>query len=540
MLSVSDTLSRIGFGYAILGRDERRSRAYTNAARIVGKFGAGLPEAYADGSLAAVRGVGKSILKVVGAVLADEPVPQLVELEAEIPDGVFEMRKLRGIGPSKVQVLWLTLGLTSIAELEYACNENRLVELPGFGPTTQRKVGDAIAALKSQSRQARMNRAQAIAAHLVALLQADPRVQRAEIVGQVRRGCELTDRVEIATLGEAEIELPPDIHGLPIAVHVCTDPTQWGAHLVRTTGAPEHVAALEARGALQGATEDEVYRNLTLFPTAPERREDGVPLLELGRPVPELVRSEEIRGALHNHTTASDGIHSLEEMRAAATRLGFEYLGISDHSQSAGYAGGLLPLRLLAQIDEIAELNALSDGGCWLLSGVESDILRDGALDYPSQVLAELDVVIASVHMRHRQDARAMTERMLRAARDPWTDIIGHPTGRLLLGRPPSEFDVEAMLDACADAGSAVELNANPQRLDLNARHCAMAQERGVLVSIAADAHSGGALTHVEYGVTLARRAGLRAEDVLNCKPLDELEAWLHARKTRALAAGAA
>ena len=535
MPSPAEVLARLGFGYALLGKDERRARAYTNAARVVRKFGSGLPGAYADGSLAEVRGIGKSVLKVVGQALADEPVPQLVDLEAEIPEGVFELRHLRGIGPSKVQVLWQRLGVTSVGELEYACNENRLVQLPGFGATTQRKVLDAIAALKSQTGQARMNHARAVAAHLVALLEADPNVQRAEVVGQVRRGCELVDVVEVATLGEAGVELPDDLEGLPLRVHPCGTPEAWGPHVVRTTGSPAHVAALEARGALTGLTEEAVYRNLGLHPPAPERREAGVPLLELGKPVPELVRPEDLRGALHNHTTASDGIHSLEEMRAAATRLGFEYLGVSDHSQSAGYAGGLDPLRLLGQIDDIAAMNALADGGCWLFSGVESDILREGELDYVAQVLAELDVVVASVHNRHRLEPRAMTQRMLRAARDPWTDVIGHPTGRLLLGRPGSDYDVEAMLDACAESGCAVELNANPQRLDLNETHCAMAKERGVLVSISPDAHSSAALTHLAYGVAIARRAGLRAEDVLNCKPLADLEAWLQARKGRAL-----
>jgi len=537
MASVPDVLARIGFGYALQGKEERRARAYSNAARVARKFGSGLPEAYADGSLAEVRGIGASVLKVVGAVLNDEVVPQLAELEGEIPEGVFEMRHLRGIGPSKIQALWQILGVTTIGELEYACGENRLVELPGFGASTQRKVLDAIAALSSQASQARMNRAQAVAEHLVAMFDRDPAVSRAQGVGQVRRGCELADIIEIATLGEAEFDLPPDFEGLPIAVRVCTDPAAWGAHLVRTTGSAAHVEALEARGPLVGATEEEVYRNLGLHPTRPERREPGVPLLELGKPVPELVRDEDLRGALHNHTTASDGIHSLAEMRAAATRLGLEYLGISDHSQSAGYAGGLEPLRLLGQIDEVAAFNALADGGCWLFSGVESDILREGDLDYPAAVLAELDVVVASVHVRHRLDARAMTERMVRAARDPWADIIGHPTGRLLLGRAGSEFDVEAMLDACAESGCAVELNANPQRLDLDERACAMAKERGVLVSIAADAHSSGGLAHLAYGVTIARRAGLRSEDVLNCKPLADLEGWLQARKGRALTA---
>jgi DNA polymerase (family 10) len=234
-------------------------------------------------------------------------------------------------------------------------------------------------------------------------------------------------------------------------------------------------------------------------------------------------------GALHNHTTASDGTASLVEMRAAAQERGLHYLGISEHSVSAAYAGGLDAEQLAAQGREIAALNAAP--GPTLLTGVESDILADGALDYPASVLASLDIVVASVHQRHRQDHAAMTTRMVAAAANPWTDIVGHPTGRLLLGRPPTDFDVAAFLDAAALNGCAVELNASPHRLDLNAEHLAMAKERGLLVSIAADAHSQRDLDNLDYGITIARRAGLSVEDVLNARPLDELLLWLAGRE---------
>lgn len=540
MPDAADILARIGFGYALLAEDARRARAYANAARVVKKFGSGLAEAHSDGSLAATRGIGKSILTVIGLALRGEEVPQLTRLEQTIPAGVFEMRRLRGVGPSKVQLLWQELGVTTIGELEYACSENRLVELPGFGAKTQDKVLESIAELRRKGSRARMDRAQTIAAELCAALRADPGVRRAEIVGQVRRGTELTDVVEVAVLGVPAGDWPEQIGGLPVSVHACPDEADWGAHLVRTTGSPEHVEALAALGDLAGATEQAVYATLGLTPTEPERREADVPLTPRSAVAPRLVRREDLRGALHNHTTASDGIHSLEEMRAAATRLGLEYLGVSDHSQTAAYAGGLVPQALLEQVARIAELNASDDGGAHLLSGVESDILRDGSLDYEPSVLAGLDLVVASAHNRHRLEPEAATARMVRAARNPWTDVIGHPTGRLLLGRRGVPIDIEALLDACAQAGCAVELNANPHRLDLDARACAMAKERGVPVSIAADAHSSSALSHLEYGVTIARRAGLGPQDVLNCRPLESLLTWLAARKTRALAASSA
>jgi DNA polymerase (family X) len=530
-----DVLSRIAFGLGLLGEQPMRARAYGHAARVLRKFGTGTAAAYESGELGQVRGIGPGILATVGAALRNEPIEALDEILQTVPEDLLEARRVKGLGPVRTRMLWRELGLTSLAEIEYACTENRLSELPGFGPKTRDAIVDSLDALRARAGQARMDRARALADEVAEQLRAAPGVQRVAVVGQVRRGTEVVDHIELLVLGSPP-QLEGEIGGVPVTVHGCEDPGYWGAALVRTTGTAAHVELLSARGPLAGADEDAVYRNLGVHPTRPERRQEGVPLVELGRPRPELVCLEDLKGALHNHTTASDGIHSLEQMRAAATALGFEYLGIAEHSASAGYAGGLQPERLLAQIEQIAAMNAEQDGSCHLLAGVESDILKDGQLDYPNQVLAELDVVVASVHNRHRLGHDAMTARFLRAARNPWTDVVGHPTGRLLLGRPPVELDVEALIDACAETGCALELNANPQRLDLHERHCAAAKERGVLVSIAADAHSSAALAHLEFGVTIARRAGLRAEDVLNHLGLWQLEEWLRVRKAQALA----
>jgi DNA polymerase (family 10) len=244
------------------------------------------------------------------------------------------------------------------------------------------------------------------------------------------------------------------------------------------------------------------------------------------------VRREDLRGALHNHTTASDGTASLAEMRAAASAWGLEYLGVSEHSEAAFYARGLDAIRLRAQRAEIADANARVAGPV-LLTGVESDILDDGALDVPGDILAELEVVVASVHKRLGQGREAMTARLVCAVRSPWTDVLGHPTGRLLFGRPSADIDMETLLDACAEVGCAIELNGSPQRLDLAPAALAMAKERGVLVSIAADAHATSELCHLEHGIAVARHAGLRAEDVLNTRSVVELRAWLAARRAR-------
>ncbi|MCZ7685635.1 MAG: PHP domain-containing protein [Sandaracinaceae bacterium] len=348
-------------------------------------------------------------------------------------------------------------------------------------------------------------------------------------------------------VGHAAAARPPEAS---IAVHVA--PLEaFGARALWLTASEAHLAALAARARERGLTldegglrdasgalvscaeEDDVYRALELHPTAPERREPGVPLVEVGKARPRLVTRADLRGALHNHTVASDGTATLEAMREAAAARELAYLGISEHSHSAFYARGLDGERLVAQAREIAALNE-RPGSCVVLSGVESDILKEGELDYGADVLSEVEVVVASVHRRHAQTPEQMTARMVAAAKNPFTDVVGHPTGRLLLGRAPSEYDVAAFLDACAASGCAVELNANPHRLDLNEGHLTMAKERGVLVSIAADAHSVDELDNLEHGVTIARRAGLTPDDVLNARPLEALRAWLAARRERA------
>ena len=232
---------------------------------------------------------------------------------------------------------------------------------------------------------------------------------------------------------------------------------------------------------------------------------------------------------LHNHTLASDGSHSIEQMRDAAAAAGLAYFGISEHSVSAFYARGLQADALTEQTKKIAELNS-AGAGCVLLTGVESDILEHGELDYPPEILSGLEVVIASIHRRYRHDRETRTQRLVNAAKNPLTTCIGHPTGRLLLGRKPGDFDVEELLDACAESGCAIELNANPARLDLSAEHLMKAKERGVLVSISADAHSIQEIRNLDHGVAIARRAGLTVDDVLNCRPLEALRAWLQDR----------
>ncbi len=534
---ISAVLKRLAFAYEVTGRQGGRS--YGAAAWSIRSLREDVGELHASGRLAAVRGVGPRVMEVVGEVLAGQTPAVLAELEAEIPEGLYTVGRVPGLGPKKVRVLWQELGITTLGELEYACTENRLLSLKGFGAKTQAKVLQGIAQVRSYEGLCRLDQATEVAAELLAELDGC-------VCGPLRRGCELVDGVDVLLRSAAEV--PDEVSGVPVRVHVCADPQRWGAALAHHTGTKGHLHTLAQRATSLGLTLDEtglhdaegaplpcpdeatLYHTLGVHLPTPERREDDVSLVLRTEPGPRLVRRGDLVGALHNHTTASDGLNTLEEMREAAAEQGLCYLGVSDHSQSAFYAKGLAAEALAEQGDAIARLNA--DGHpCHLLTGVESDILADGALDYPDEVLATLEVVVASLHSRHGQRGAEMTHRMTTAAANPWTDIVGHPTGRLLLGRAPAEYDIEAMLDACLRSGAAVELNASPARLDLDETHLAMARERGLKVSIAADAHNVEQLALLDYGVLIARRAGLRPTDVLNCLPLEALQGWLSARR---------
>ncbi len=547
--AVVDALERLAFAAELL--DDPRGRTYAQAAWAVRNLDGDVRAKRDAGELADVRGIGKGTLAIVDQVLAGERPEALARMEEKLPSGVFEIRRIKGLGAKKVKALMRELGITTLGELEYACKENRLVELSGFGAKTQSKVLAAIEAMRASEGLMRRDRARALLEPYVSALRAQSGIAQAIEVGEYRRGLEVVRELAVLVAGDdvdagvagAAAARPPEA---PIAVHVAPLDA-FGARAVMLTACVAHVAALEARARDRGLAldeeglsrdgepiacrdEDALYRALGLIPTVPERREPGVPLVEAGKAAPALVTRADLVGALHNHTLASDGTATIEQMRDAAAARGLRYLGISDHSVSAFYARGLDAERLLEQARAVV---AIETDGCALLSGVESDIREDGALDYPDDVLRELDVIVASVHRRHAQTPGEMTARMVAAAQSPWTDVVGHPTGRLLLGRDPSEYDMAAFLDACRESGCAVELNANPHRLDLNERHLAMAKERGVLVSIAADAHSVDELDHLDYGITIARRAGLTAEDVLNARSLPELRVWLSARRAK-------
>lgn len=554
--TVADVLSRLSFAHELLDDKSQRGKTYAAASRTVWQLTGEIAPMLASGALADMRGLGPKTIEVIRTVLDGGVPDELTELEAKIPSSLFELRRIKGLGPAKIRSLWKGLEITSLAELEQACAENRLVELAGFGKKTQDNVASAIAELRAHEGTLLRDGAEEAMEKLLTRLK-DAGIE-ARAVGALVRGEETIDRLELLVLGEIGPAMEAlagvgvaggKLEGTKVIVHTARG-DELGVAELWLTSSEGHVRALIAEAKAKGlslsertldgpsgviacASADDVYRAIDLHPTPPERRDDGTPLVHIGKARPQLVTRADLRGALHNHTVASDGTATLSEMREAAKKAGLQYLGISEHSQSADYARGLTVERLEAQQREIASANAADPGGLTLLSGVESDILADGSLDYRDEELAALDVVVASGHRRFGLSREETTARMVKAASHPRTDVLGHPTGRLLLGRPPNDFDMEAFLDACAKNGAAVELNGSPHRLDLSAEHLAMAKARGVLVSIAADAHATDEFVHLDHGITIARRAGLTAEDVLNARTVSELRTWLAARRAR-------
>jgi DNA polymerase (family 10) len=553
----------------LTGDNPHRVRSYASVARTL----AGLPrparEMLADGTLTEVPGVGEGTAGRVRELVESGRLAMLDELRAKVPAGLFQVLKVPGLGPKRVREIWQSLGVTDLAELEYACLENRLRDLKGFGSKTQENVIRGIAFLKRARGRRLLSQGRTAAERVLNRLQREPSALRLAVAGSVRRMQPtvrdlnlLATAHEPAALVEAFATMPfvAEVKskeataaavvlddGTPVTFRVVPEEEFFPA-LAFATGPKEHLEGLgaAARGRDLVLTERGLYRKerrvaleteeglyaavgLPYFP--PETREGG----DLDHPPPDdLVHVRDQQGILHAHSTWSDGAFSVLEMAKRAASSGFRWFAISDHSKTAVYANGLTVERLHAQWAEVDALNASGEAGIPILKGTESDILPDGSLDFDDEVLARFDVVIASVHAAFRQPKDVMTARLVRAVSNRNVHVLGHPTGRLLLGREGYAFDVPAVLDACAQHGTAVELNANPHRLDLDEAWLGEAARRGVPIAIDPDAHSLNGVDDVIYGVGVARRARLRRRDVLTCLSVDEFRAWCAAKRSRA------
>ncbi|MBD3371523.1 MAG: histidinol-phosphatase [Candidatus Coatesbacteria bacterium] len=558
---VAELIEHLAQASELLGENPFKSRAYHRAARTLRGLEEPVVELVRHGKLGGLDGFGKALVEKVTTIVETGELPQLRRRMEELPAGLFDMLEIPGLGVKRVRALWEKLEITNLGELEYACLENRLLELEGFGEKMQYKVLAGIEQLKRYRERRLYPEAEEAARELGAVLDDDPRVARWAVVGSLRRHAETIGDIDLQlqvtpeersgvnrsllTLDESStaVEESGDrlrfkYRGIPVEVRH-TSPERWAAALVLNTGNADHREALLARAAerdielesLDADDEAGVYAALDLDWVAPELRE-GLGEVEAAAAgeLPELIETVDIAGVLHVHTTASDGAQTLEELVETGVELGYAYIGVSDHSQAAFYADGLSAQEISAQLEEIKELN-MRGGPCRLLSGTESDINADGSLDYPDEVLARLDFVIASVHSNLAMDKDKATERILAALDNPYCDILGHPTGRLLLAREGYELDWDRVLERLVERRVALELNASPMRFDADWRVLRRARELGIPVTINPDAHNRGMFDFLPQGVGIARKGWLRPGDVLNTRSAEELLAWIRSRR---------
>lgn len=531
-------LERMAALLELKGENPFKVRAYANVSRLVPSL-PDLEDRIASGTLTEVKGIGAGLADVINGLWKDGSHPALRELEAQFPSGLLELFGLPGLGPKKIRVLHDELHIASPEELNYAIYENRLLTLPGFGKKTQENLATALARLENVRGRLLLDAALERSASIRSTL---PKLMEA---GELRRRMPVVPGLEFLAppgLGrDAIAQALPDFSwtsdgdilrgrtpgdAVEIIVRLCRA-NPWRG-LFEATGNAEHLRQVAARGPLPAdpGSEEALYAAAGLPRIPPEMREGRgeVKLAAEGR-LADVISEEDLRGCFHNHTVDSDGASTLEEMRETALSQRWKFLGIADHSRSAKYARGLEPERLLEQVERIHGLND-RDAGFRLFSGVESDVLPDGGLDYADDVLARLDYAVASIHSHFHLDRTAQTQRLCRALAHPAVKILGHPTGRLLLGRDGYPVDMEEVLRCAAKYRKAVEINANPHRLDLDWTLVGGAQRLGIPICINPDAHEASHLEDVRYGVWAARKGLLLKKNCVNAWSVGDIETF--------------
>ena len=546
----------------IKGENQFRVRAYRRAARTI----EGLPQSVramlaAEADLSELPGIGKDLAGKIADIVASGHFTLLDQLKKKLPGELGEMAALPGLGPKRIKLLYTKLKIRTLDDLRRAIDSGRLHKLRGFGEVTEHKLADALKKPVATKR-FKLAVAEAEAEALTAYLRDGGRVvvagsyrRRRETVGDLdilvtaRHGAAIGDRL-VAYENVAEVLAHGPTRatvvlrsGLQVDVRAVPEQS-YGAALMYFTGSKAHNIALRSianerkwklneyglfsgKRRIAGTTEEEIYQKLGLAFIPPEMREDrGEVALAKTNQLPRLLEVADIRGDLHVHSDWTDGTATIAEMAAAAQTRGYQYMALTDHSRRVAMSHGLDPARVTRQIHEIDKLNAKLKGFT-ILKGIEVDILKDGSLDLPDATLAKLDVVIASVHSFFDLTRDEQTERVIRALRNPYVSILGHPTGRLIGAREPYEIDRDRVLSAAAALRCCVEINAEPDRLDLNDLHAYAAKSKGVKLAVSTDAHSVNAYEYIRFGVDQARRGWLTAADVVNTRPLTELRKLL-------------
>lgn len=532
-----------------MGGNPYRARAYRTAAESLATLSEPLADIIEAGELTALPGIGDAIADIVKKLHKTGSHPKLEELRKEFPETLLALLDIPGLRTEQVIKLYKETGIADIETLEKSLRADKIKEVKFLTPTLKRKILQGIEIKQQSQDKKHIHRATAMAEQALKSLKANqPDLKNITIAGELRRQCELVGDLVFVAVGTKNVE----IKNGTIRINLCTK-DKFGSTLLFATGSDSHLEELKKRArnkklsldpdglkrgkkVIASRTEEEIYEALGIPYIEPELREgrDEIEKVAKGRIGP-LVNIKDIRGILHAHTEESDGLNTLEEMAEAVRERGYQYFGVSDHSQSAHYAGGLKKDEISAQHKEIAQLNKRYGNKFQIFKGIESDILADGSLDYPESVLKKFDFIIASIHGQFSMDAKKQTARIIKAIENPYTTILGHMTGRQLLRRHAYDVDIEKILKACAAHGVAVEINTNPWRLDVDWRWHQTAMEAGCLMSINPDAHSTSEIDNMKWGIGMARKGGIPPERVLNCMTLERFREFLASRKEKVL-----
>jgi len=587
-VEIAGALNEIATLMELKGENVFKVNAHRRAARSLETLTDSLDRHLVDGTLAEVEGIGKALQTKIETLHKTGRLEELDSLRSQTPPGLLDLLKLPGMGPKKVKSLYEELQIDGLAALKAACESGKIAKLKGFGAKTQENILIGISFLKEGEGRVHRPVALDIARELATLLAQVPGVERVEIAGSLRRGRETVKDIDLlAALAPGQTDVGPAMDaftGHPKVIHLggrgetkssvileVSDPgalngksrigadlrvvprDSFACALAYFTGCKDHNVKMRGlaiergwklneyelaspKGPLPCASEADIYRHLGMNWVPPELREGTneceAARLEEGTGLPELIPMNALKGVFHNHTTASDGSASLEEMALAAKELGLEYFGIGDHSQSLTIANGLTPQRVREQWAEIDRLNAKLKG-IRIFKGSEVDILPDGSLDFDNELLAGFDYVVASVHTHMNQPRDEMTRRICKALSNPYVTMLGHATGRLLLRREGYAVDLDAVLREAAKQKVMIEINANPWRLDIDWVHCRRARDMGILLVINPDAHAPGELANIRYGLEVARRGWCQASDIFNSRSLAEVSAYLAERKAK-------
>ena len=570
---IKDLFNEIADILEIQGENPFRVRAYRRGAQAVEGLSEEISAIAERGALLEIPGIGKDLAAKIQEYLGSGRVEYLEGLRREIPAGVIELMRIHGVGPKTAKLLYEQVGVDSVEKLEALALAHKLDGLPGIKAKTEENILKGIQVWKSGRERMPLGSALVLAEGVLQALQSLSEVKQVAVAGSLRRMKETVKDIDILVTSTRPARVMEIFVGLPNVAEVLArgetkssvrlketiqvdlrvvDPDCFGAALQYFTGSKQHnirVRELAQRKGLKvneygvfreksdrrvaGATEDEVYRAVGLPLIPPELREDGGEIeAALDGRLPTLVSLADIRGDLQLHTTWSDGVHSLSDLAAGVRARGYQYMAVTDHSRSATVARGMDEARVLQMIAEVRALNRQARG-FRILAGCEVDIKGDGSLDFSDEILRQFDLVQVSIHSRFKMSREEMTARIVRAVQHPLVHILGHPTGRLIGERAAYELDMEAVLAAARAAGTAVEINASPSRLDLNDLHARRAKELGIPIVISTDAHTIAHLDFMRFGVSVARRAWLTPEDILNTRPLKGLLSWLEEKRSR-------